>query len=72
VGKWHLKSRPTGFDYYDVLIGQGNYYNRLEKAFGQRLVPSKDIEYTHDNMRCSTSSRSGGYIVPILLEVNAE
>lgn len=27
VGKWHLKSQPTGFDYYDVLIGQGNYYN---------------------------------------------
>ena len=27
VGKWHLKSRPTGFDHYEVLIGQGNYYN---------------------------------------------
>lgn len=27
VGKWHLKSQPTGFDYSDVLIGQGNYYN---------------------------------------------
>lgn len=27
VGKWHLKSRPTGFDHYEVLIGQGHYYN---------------------------------------------
>ncbi|GAA5221883.1 sulfatase family protein [Membranihabitans marinus] len=27
IGKWHLKSKPTGFDYSDVLIGQGNYYN---------------------------------------------
>ena len=27
IGKWHLKSRPTGFDHYEVLIGQGNYYN---------------------------------------------
>jgi len=27
VGKWHLKSRPTGFDYWHVLIGQGPYYN---------------------------------------------
>jgi len=27
VGKWHLKSEPTGFDYWKVLIGQGPYYN---------------------------------------------
>ena len=27
VGKWHLKSDPTGFDYWEVLPGQGSYYN---------------------------------------------
>ncbi len=27
IGKWHLGSDPTGFDYWDVLIGQGPYYN---------------------------------------------
>lgn len=27
IGKWHLGSRPTGFDHYDVLPGQGHYYN---------------------------------------------
>ncbi|NQU87478.1 MAG: sulfatase [Mariniphaga sp.] len=27
IGKWHLDSEPTGFDYWDVLPGQGNYYN---------------------------------------------
>ena len=27
IGKWHLKSEPTGFDYWNVLPGQGNYYN---------------------------------------------
>lgn len=26
VGKWHLKSAPTGFDYWKVLPDQGNYY----------------------------------------------
>lgn len=26
VGKWHLKSEPTGFDYWLVLPGQGQYY----------------------------------------------
>lgn len=27
VGKWHLKSLPTGFDYWNVLPEQGYYYN---------------------------------------------
>jgi arylsulfatase A-like enzyme len=27
IGKWHLKSDPTGFDYWNVLPGQGHYYN---------------------------------------------
>ena len=27
IGKWHLGSDPTGFDYSDVLRGQGHYYN---------------------------------------------
>ncbi len=27
VGKWHLKSTPTGFDYWCVLPGQGVYHN---------------------------------------------
>lgn len=27
IGKWHLESNPTGFDYWKVLPGQGNYYN---------------------------------------------
>lgn len=27
VGKWHLKSTPTGFDHFEVLKGQGQYYN---------------------------------------------
>ena len=27
IGKWHLKTQPTGFHYSEVLIGQGPYYN---------------------------------------------
>jgi arylsulfatase A-like enzyme len=27
IGKWHLRSTPTGYDHYDRLIGQGDYYN---------------------------------------------
>jgi len=27
IGKWHLRSRPTGFDFWEILRGQGEYYN---------------------------------------------
>ena len=27
IGKWHLVSNPTGFDYWEILPGQGSYYN---------------------------------------------
>ena len=27
VGKWHLSSEPSGFDYWNILTGQGDYYN---------------------------------------------
>jgi len=30
IGKWHLHSYPTGFDYWKILPGQGQYY---EPAF---------------------------------------
>ncbi len=27
IGKWHLDGQPQGFDYWNVLTDQGNYYN---------------------------------------------
>lgn len=40
IGKWHLKSDPTGFDHWEVLIGQGPYYNPPMNT------PRGRIEYT--------------------------
>ncbi|MDX1285429.1 MAG: sulfatase-like hydrolase/transferase, partial [Draconibacterium sp.] len=36
VGKWHLKSDPTGFDYWNILPGQGQYYNPDFIEMGER------------------------------------
>jgi len=27
IGKWHLETQPQGFDYWQILPGQGQYYN---------------------------------------------
>jgi arylsulfatase A-like enzyme len=37
IGKWHLVSDPTGFDYWEILPGQGQYYNPNFIRNGQRL-----------------------------------
>ncbi len=45
VGKWHLRSAPQGFDYSEILIGQGPYYNPPMIKNGKRV---KHIGYTTD------------------------
>ena len=37
IGKWHLTSLPTGFNYWDILIGQGDYYNPDFLSNGKKI-----------------------------------
>lgn len=45
VGKWHLVSDPTGFDYWEILPGQGVYYNPPMNRMGEAV---KHTGYTTD------------------------
>lgn len=36
IGKWHLNSQPTGFDYYSVISGLDHYYNVAFKETGTK------------------------------------
>lgn len=54
IGKWHLESDPTGFSYWDILPGQGNYYNpdfitkegkHTEAGYVTELITKKSIEW---------------------------
>lgn len=49
VGKWHLKSDPVGFDYWDILINQGQYYNPdFVSASGKKTVTGYATDITTD------------------------
>jgi arylsulfatase A-like enzyme len=37
IGKWHLESDPTGFDHWEILPGQGIYYNPPMIRDGHRV-----------------------------------
>jgi arylsulfatase A-like enzyme len=38
IGKWHLVTDPTGFDHWEILPGQGQYYNPPMIRDGQRVI----------------------------------
>ncbi len=43
IGKWHLHTKPNGFDYYSVLPGQGKYFDPVFKEMGMEWIDeSKD------------------------------
>ncbi|WP_244825963.1 sulfatase family protein [Carboxylicivirga linearis] len=61
IGKWHLGSEPTGFDYWEVLPGQGFYYNpkfrtvdgiHEETGYVTDIITDKAIAYL-DSVRTS-------------------
>ncbi|MDF1658446.1 MAG: sulfatase [Verrucomicrobiales bacterium] len=58
IGKWHLKSTPQGFDYFDVLVGQGPYYNPPMLFGGIEAEPTQrqHTGYTTDIIRDKTLS----------------
>ena len=54
IGKWHLGSNPTGFDHWDILPGQGNYYNPdfinsegtyREQGYVSDIITDKSLEW---------------------------
>ena len=49
VGKWHLKSDPTGFDHWEVFPDQGQYYDpELLSASGKRRAEGYATEVITD------------------------
>jgi arylsulfatase A-like enzyme len=54
IGKWHLGSNPTGFNHWDMLPGQGVYYNPefinkggkyTEQGYVTEIITKKSIEW---------------------------
>ncbi|MBI9015803.1 MAG: sulfatase-like hydrolase/transferase [Phycisphaerae bacterium] len=49
IGKWHLRSDPTGFDYWQILPGQGCYYSPdFISAEGQKRYEGYATDITTD------------------------
>ncbi len=60
IGKWHLESEPTGFNYWDILPGQGDYYNpdfisaagnHTEHGYVTEIITDKSISWLKEAMK---------------------
>ncbi len=54
VGKWHLNSTPTGFDYWSILPGQGQYNNppflemtgrKVHQGYVTDIITDKSLDW---------------------------
>lgn len=57
IGKWHLNSAPQGFDFWSILIGQGQYYKPefvengdtiTENGYVTDVITEKAIRFLND------------------------
>jgi len=57
IGKWHLGSDPTGFDHWEILPGQGNYYNpdfinkdgkHIENGYVTEIITEKSLQWINE------------------------
>jgi arylsulfatase A-like enzyme len=58
VGKWHLKTEPSGFDYYNVLPNQGDYFEPKLKEIGKKWQNGKKGGETYP-----------GYVTDVITDV---
>jgi arylsulfatase A-like enzyme len=68
IGKWHLGSEPTGFDHWEILPGQGIYYN-----------PSTIRAPTHDSSATGSATtgpgqqiKHTGYVTDLITDLSIE
>ena len=70
IGKWHLVSTPTGFDHWEILPGQGDYYNptfihmdgtrAADSGYVTRIITDKAIKWLENRSPSPNPSRQGG------------
>jgi arylsulfatase A-like enzyme len=48
IGKWHLHTKPNGFDFYSVLPGQGKYFDPVFKEMDMEWIDKSKDGNTHE------------------------
>lgn len=72
IGKWHLKSDPTGFDHWEVLLDQGPYFNpKMKSPAGLRVHEGYTTDVLTDLALDWLASREPGKPFMLMLQHKA-
>jgi len=80
IGKWHLVSTPTGFDHWEILPAQGDYYNptfihmdgtrSADSGYVTRIITDKAIDWMNRHTGSVSNGTSAGASKPFALFVH--
>ncbi|MEW4923922.1 sulfatase [Algibacter sp. 2305UL17-15] len=70
IGKWHLKHAPEAFDYYNVLPGQGDYFNPTlyAKEGGEKM----EIKFEEDLVREVNATKYEGHSSDVITDISLD
>ena len=70
IGKWHLVSTPTGFDHWEILPAQGDYYNPMfihedgtssaDSGYVTRIITDKALAWMDQRLSPPRGERGEG------------
>jgi arylsulfatase A-like enzyme len=70
IGKWHLKHAPEAFDYYNVLPGQGDYFNPT--LYAKEGGEKKEIKFEEDVVRVVNATKYEGHSSDVITDISLD
>lgn len=68
IGKWHLKHAPEAFNYYNVLPGQGDYFNPT--LYAKDEGEKKEIRFEEDLVREVNATKYKGHSSDVITDIS--
>ncbi|GAA4937975.1 sulfatase [Algibacter agarivorans] len=70
IGKWHLKHAPESFDYYNVLPGQGDYFNPT--LYAKEGSEKMEIQFEEDLVRVVNATKYKGHSSDVITDISLD
>ena len=67
IGKWHLKYAPEAFDYYQVLPGQGDYFDPI--LYGREGAKKMEIKFEENMVREVNVTQYKGHSSDVITDI---
>ncbi|MCK4920544.1 MAG: sulfatase, partial [Bacteroidales bacterium] len=70
IGKWHLKNAPEQFDYFNVLPGQGDYFDPV--MYAREGDSLEEMRFSRNIIREVFSSKYKGHSSDVITDISIE